>query len=289
MKYFFIVLLSFFSALSIHAQKKPAYKLFNEKGKSKSYKKLLKEAGKVDIILFGEHHNNPISHWLQLEFTNDMAKKIKLVLGFEMLEQDNQDEINAYIEGKINQKKLDTVARLWRNYKTDYKPLVDFAKEKNISVCASNIPRRYAKKVFKYGFKTLDSLTENEKKWVAPLPIPYDSKLPGYVAMTKMQHMNHMSKKMKENMPKAQAIKDATMANGILECKKEGHLFIHFNGSYHSDDHEGIMWYLKKYNPSLKTLTITTVSVNNVKKFDAQNLGKADFIIQVDKDMTTTY
>lgn len=284
--------LTFFFAsvfvMSLHAQHKPAYRLYNAKGKKTSYKKLLKKAKKADVVLFGEFHNNPITHWLQYEFTQDMNEKRKLVLGFEMLERDNQEVINEYLKGEINQKALDTLARLWRNYKTDYKPLVDFAKEHKIDVCASNIPRRYASMVFRGGFEALDSLPQNEKDWIAPLPIPYDATLPGYAAMTNMEHMNHMPEKMKQNMPKAQAIKDATMAHFILKCLKKKHLMIHYNGAYHSNDYEGIVWYLKKYRPELKILTITTESVPNVKKFVEEN-AKADFIIQVDEHMTTTY
>jgi uncharacterized iron-regulated protein len=272
----------------INAQDKPAYRLYNSKGKKTSYKKLLKEAKKADVVLFGEFHNNPISHWLQLEFTKDMNKNRNLVLGFEMIERDNQKELNDYLKGTINQKAFDTLARLWNNYKTDYKPLVDFAKKKKIKVCACNIPRRYANKVFKGGFEALDSLPANEKEWIAPLPVPYDAELPGYVAMTNMEHMNHMPQKMKENMPKAQAIKDATMAHFIIKNLKKKKLMIHYNGAYHSNNFEGIVWYLKKYNPELKILTITTESVKNVKKFQ-QDLAKAHFIIQVDEDMTTTY
>ncbi len=288
MKTFLTTLLTFFLVFSIQAQDKPAFKLYNNKGKRTSYKKLLKEAEKVDVVLFGEFHNNPISHWLQYEFTKDMGQKRKLVLGFEMLEQDNQDEVNAYLKGEIDQKALDTVARLWKNYNTDYKPLVDYAKDHKISVCACNIPRRYASKVFKGGFEALEALTNEEKKWIAPLPFPYNPELPGYVAMTDMEHMKHMPKKMMQNMPKAQASKDATMAHFILRDLKKGHLMIHYNGAYHSNDYEGIMWYLKKYRPELKILTITTESVPDVKKFVEEN-AKADFIIQVDEDMTTTY
>jgi len=288
MKTLLTSILALLFVTGINAQDKPAYRLYNSKGKKTSYKKLLKEAKKADVVLFGEFHNNPISHWLQLEFTKDMNKNRNLVLGFEMIERDNQKELNDYLKGTINQKAFDTLARLWNNYKTDYKPLVDFAKKKKIKVCACNIPRRYANKVFKGGFEALDSLPANEKKWIAPLPVPYDAELPGYVAMTNMEHMNHMPQKMKENMPKAQAIKDATMAHFIIKNLKKKKLMIHYNGAYHSNNFEGIVWYLKKYNPELKILTITTESVKNVKKFQ-QDLAKAHFIIQVDEDMTTTY
>ena len=66
-------------------QDKPAYKLFNEKGRTVKYKKLLKEAKDADIIFFGELHNNPICHWLQLELTQDVYNENNnLVLGAEM-------------------------------------------------------------------------------------------------------------------------------------------------------------------------------------------------------------
>ena len=53
-------------------QKKQAYQIFNAKGKKSSYSKMINSLTKQDVILFGELHNNPISHWLQLEVTTDL-------------------------------------------------------------------------------------------------------------------------------------------------------------------------------------------------------------------------
>jgi len=44
-----------------------------------------------------------------------------------------------------------------------------------------------------------------------------------------------------------------------------------------------------KANPALKIATISTISQEDISKLDKENLGKADFIICVDEDMTTTY
>jgi hypothetical protein len=88
---------------------------------------------------------------------------------------------------------------------------------------------------------------------------------------------------------KAQAIKDATMAHFILMNYKEGTLFLHYNGAYHSDQYEGILWYLKKENDRLNYGTISTVSQDNVNKLLKENHNKADFIICVDNHMTKTY
>jgi len=239
---------------------------------------------RADVVLFGEHHTNPIVHWLQLEATSDLNKSRKLTLGAEMFEADNQLQLNDYLLGKITQKEFDTVARLWDNYPTDYKPLVDFAKENKIKFIATNVPRNFASKVYKYGFESLDSLSVQEKLWMAPLPIKYNADLPGYVKMMKM-----MGGHGGDNLPKAQAIKDATMAYFISKNRKNDNLFIHYNGSYHSDDFEGINWYLKQENPTLKIVTVSVVESENVKKFDKENKGKADFIIVVSSTMTKTY
>jgi uncharacterized iron-regulated protein len=277
-------LLFLFFTTFIFSQNKPAYKLYNENGSKVSYKKMIRKMKKADVVLFGEHHTNPIVHWLQLEATSDLKTSKKLTLGAEMFEADNQQELNDYLSGKITQKAFDTVARLWENYPTDYKPLVDFAKENKIKFIATNVPRNFASKVYKNGFESLDSLSVIEKSWCAPLPIKYDANLPGYVKMMKM-----MGGHGGENLPKAQAIKDATMAYFILKNRENNRLFIHYNGSYHSDDFEGIYWYLKQENPTLKIVTVSVVESENVKKFDKEKKGKADFIIVVPSTMTKTY
>ena len=92
-----------------------------------------------------------------------------------------------------------------------------------------------------------------------------------------------------DNLPKAQAIKDATMAYFILKNMEDSKLFIHYNGSYHSDDYEGINWYLKKGNSNLTIVTVSVVEQENLKKLDKENKSKADFIIVVSPTMTKTY
>ncbi|MFM9022047.1 MAG: ChaN family lipoprotein, partial [Sediminibacterium sp.] len=253
-------------------------------GKNLQYGKMMQQLGDKDILLFGEYHNNPIAHWLQLEVTTQLADQRQLVLGAEMFEQDNQPALTDFIQGKISERQLDSSARLWKNYPTDYAPLVRFAKTRGIAFAATNIPRRYASLVARSGLEALDTLGSVQKSWIAPLPIAYDSSLPGYKNMVAMMGGHGGS-----NLPKAQAIKDATMAHFILQYYQPGSLFIHFNGSYHSDFYEGILWYLKRQRPELKYATITTVSQKDISKLDIEHLGRADYIICVPENMTTTY
>ncbi|WP_264548439.1 ChaN family lipoprotein [Flavobacterium sp. N2820] len=273
-----------FATIISAAQDKKAYQIFDKNGKKTSYEKLLKAGEKAEVVLFGEYHDNSVVHWLQLEFTKDLAEKKPLVLGAEMLEADNQMQLDFYLKGEINQKQLDSSARLWKNYKTDYKPLVDFAKEKKFSFIATNVPRRYASLVFKKDLEALDSLSAQEKSWIAPLPIEFDINLPGYKSMMGMQG-GHAGDK----MPKAQAIKDATMAYFIHKNRKENSTFVHYNGTYHSDNYEGINWYLKKLDAEIKIITIATVEQKDITKLEAEHYNKADFILVIDEDVTKTY
>jgi uncharacterized iron-regulated protein len=268
---------------SVTAQDKQGYQLFTKSGKKTTYKKLLKASDASDVLLFGEEHDNALIHWLQLELTKDIAAQKTVVLGAEMIEADNQAQLNQYLAGTIDQKAFDTLARLWPNYKGDYKPLVDFAKEKHLKFVATNIPRRYASMVYKQGMASLDALTAEEKSWIAPLPMEYDGNLPGYKALLEMGG-GHGG----ENFPKSQAIKDATMGYFIAQNVVPGSVFVHYNGTYHSDNFEGISWYLKKQKPQVTIITIAAVSQKDLDTLEAEHLNKADFILVVDEDMTKT-
>ncbi|MCO5264655.1 MAG: ChaN family lipoprotein [Lentimicrobium sp.] len=266
----------------------PAYKIFNKKDKETDFSKLLKEASEADVIFFGEQHNNPINHWLQFELTKALyaEKGKRLVLGAEMFESDNALLLNEYLSGAITEKSFESEAKLWPNYKTDYKPLVSFARDSSLRFIATNIPRRYASIVNRNGFEGLDSLDAAAKTYIAPLPVAYDAELPGYKSMIEM--MGGQGGHVNENLPKAQAVKDATMAYFINKNLNPGETFLHFNGTYHSDNFEGIVWYLKNLNPNLKILTISAVEQKNIDKPEKENSSKADFIIITPETMTKT-
>jgi len=283
-----LLLIGLFVLFSAFKNDKPAYRLFNNKGKKVKYEELVKKALEADVVFFGESHNNPIAHWMEYELTKSFyeTKGAALVLGAEMFERDNQLILNEYLENMISEKSFNDEARLWPNYKTDYKPLVEFAKVNHLPFVATNIPRRYASVVYKKGLAGLDSLFAESKRYIAPLPIEYDSSLACYKDMLSMQGLGaHVN----PNLPKAQAVKDATMAYSIAGYADKGKLFFHYNGSYHSDRYQGIIWYLNKYKPGLKIVTITTVEQDDIESIDEETKRQADFIIVVPQDMTRTY
>jgi uncharacterized iron-regulated protein len=286
------ILIGLLISINTFSQDKPAYKIFTGEGKKTDYGDMLKEISKSDIVFFGELHDDPIAHWLELEVAKSLyaEKGRNMVLGAEMFEADNQLLIDEYLKGVYDASKFEAEVKLWKNYKTDYKPLMDLAKSDSLPFIGTNVPRRYAALVSKKGFEGLESLSSEAKKYIAPMPFPYDPEVKCYKNMLKMGGMggdstSHMSL----NFPKAQAVKDATMAHFILANWSKGKLFIHFNGSYHSSNFEGIVWYLRKSNPDLKISTIETVQQDSIEKMDKDSKDIATFVIAIPASMTRTY
>lgn len=283
----FITALFLLMVSVVSAQVQP-YKIFTSEGKEISFEKMSKSLQKTDVVLFGELHNNAIAHYFQVKVAKSLHadKSKKLIIGAEMFERDQAEILQNYLKGKLDEKEFEKEARLWNNYKTDYKPLLNFAKENNINYVATNVPRRYASLVYKKGVEALDTLSMQEKSWIAPLPFPYDKNLPGYVKMMEMfKDSNHAN----ENFPKSQAIKDATMAHFLVTELQPNSIFLHLNGSYHSDNFEGIAWYVNKYNKNLQIQTISVVEQADVMKLEKEHFKKATFIIAVDADMPKSY
>jgi uncharacterized iron-regulated protein len=251
------------------------------------------KANQVELVLFGEFHDNPIAHWLQLELTQSMFEQHRenLQLGFEMFEQDQQAVLSAYVsnQSNIEEDQLKDTLRLWPNYQTDYAPLIELAKTNQLNCVASNIQRKYASLLFKKGRAALDTLPENIKNEMAPLNFAFDTTLSQYQAMKQMGA--HMGPGAGWRMVEAQAIKDATMAHFILNnpWRNAQTVHLHFNGAYHSDFYQGIMWYVKQEAPQMRILTISTVSQENISELDKEHLGRADFIICVPANMTSTH
>jgi len=239
----------------------------------------------ADVILFGELHNNPINHWLQLELVQDLLKhKSRLILGAEFFETDDQIIINELLKGLIEYRHFEAEAKTWPNFKTDYWPLLVFAKDNQLSFIATNIPRRYASVVARHGMDSLYRIKESASAFLPPLPVDINEELPGYKAIKEIGMHSGM-----KYMLEAQAIKDATMAYNILQNIRQGYRFVHINGAYHSNNYEGIYWFLKQAKPDLRIVTISCAEQDLISKLADENKGIADFIIVTPSSMTKTH
>lgn len=280
----------------------PAYVIYNADGEQVTFTEMMEELYKHDICLFGEMHDDPISHWLEKMVTEQMVKEkgSNLVLGGEMWEADQQLLMDEFMVHKLVDKKgYVESAKNWPNFR-DYKPLLGIALRNDLKFVCTNIPRRYAKVIYKFGAEYLDSLPEQAYQYLPPMPIHFDLTQPAYANMLSVfgpddkekaaaagapqAMMNYKG----SNLVKAQAIKDATMAYRIIQNWEKGQYFLHYNGTYHSKFYDSIYYYLKYYNPEVDIVTIHTWEAkDNLELPERENA--ADFNIMIPTTMPATY
>lgn len=280
-----------------YSQELQTHQIYNEQKEAVSFVDMTADLSNYDVVLFGEFHDNAVIHWLQLKTTEALyTNNQNLVLGAEMFEADNQLILNEYLQDKIATNRFEEEMRLWTNYKTDYKPLVEFAKANQLKLIATNVPRRYATLVSKQGIQGLDSLSDVAKSYFSPLPIKVDTITPGYAEMLDMMKGHGMNGD-PMNFVAAQAIKDATMAHYIAENLPSDGVFLHFNGDYHSKHYGGIYWYLKNVEESQRTmqkdLSIAIIAVFQDPKealdFPETETSPATYTIVVPASFTKTH
>ena len=286
-KLFTALIIFIASNLFAQSELKP-YAFYDSTGAKVQYQDILEKALNADVVLFGELHNSAVIHWIQLRLVKDLySEQNRMVLGGEFFERDNQLVIDEYLSGLYDERKLETEAKTWPNFETDYLPILEFARKNHIPFIATNVPRRYASVVAKKGVDTLKTFDKATKSLYAKIPFDFNLDIPGYSEMMEMMG-GHGDPSSSENFVKAQAIKDATMAESIEDNLPKDGLFLHFNGDFHSANYGGIYWYLKNYNAKLNITTIKVFS-NPDTSFNDQWKGTGDLIIVVPDDFTKTH
>ena len=288
MKKIVMTLVALVAFATAWAQNPAAYALFDKDGKQVEYASMIEQMGEKDVVFLGEIHNCAIAHWMEKLIVKDLyaIHGDQLMLGAEMFERDDQLLLNEYLSDLIPLSRFKVEAKLWDNYDTDYAPIVEFAKKNSLSFIATNVARRYANIVSKGGFEALDKVSEEGRQLIAPLPVEYIPN-PLVDEYFKQSLPPMMKKAPVDNLSKAQAVKDATMAWSISQTLKGK--MVHLNGSFHSTGHAGIINYLNVYRPGLKIGTIEIVHQESVDTLSEKHLGNADFFICVPNSMATTF
>ena len=269
-----------------------SYRIFDRNGTEVTFDELISGAGKSDILLFGEIHNCPITHWLELKVLESLNEnKHPLTVGLEMIERDVDQVLQEYLLGTISEERYLKEGKHWDNYETDYAPLVDYAKENGIPVIGTNVPRRYADLVNRKGVEKLKALPQSAQVLFVPLS-KFEPESVGdaniFATMSMMKGKAHDPQHI-ANLQAAQSLKDATMAWNIAGHLPPGGILVHYHGRYHSDNGNGIPHYLKQFVQDAKICTISALRQESMDKLDEAYVGIADFIIVVPEDMPTSY
>ena len=264
------------------------FNAFDGTGKPVTLADIVKAAGNADVVFFGEMHDDAVGHAIQAEafrrIVAEYGSKRSVVLSLEMFERDVQTVLDEYLGSLISEQHFMSSSRPWGNYATDYKPLVELAKEKKLPVIAANAPRRYVNMVSRGGRAKLDGLSEEAKEWLAPLP--YGDPSPAYANKFKALMGPSAEARMGiDNILASQSLWDATMAYWISRGLKEhkNALVVHLNGGFHTEGRLGTVEHLLKYRKNAKVIVVTMRYEDNFKAFDpGKHTGLGDYVVLTD-------
>lgn len=110
------------------------------------------------VVLLGEHHDNQRHHDWQLQMLQQLHQRVpSLEIGFEMLPQGVQPQLDRFINGESNLETFLKEAewdRHWSFSADHYTPLLEYAREKNIPARALNVMRDRIEAAVEQGWET---------------------------------------------------------------------------------------------------------------------------------------
>lgn len=281
------------------------YRIYSVKqGKEVTLKDIVNDMSNYDVLFFGEEHNDSVTHYLEQTTFRMLYDKFgdKLTLSMEMFDRDVQLVMNEYLSGAIREKHFTKDARVWSNYH-DYRPLVEFVKDKKLDLVCANAPSRYTNIAGRKGQAALKELPKQSKEYFAPLPYKvatgaYYNKLMEMSGHTMAPATDSTKAKAPPmpmggfDLPTAQSLWDATMAYSICSYykKHKDHKIMQVNGRFHSDEGFAVAGQLKNYNKKISRLIISTSSDDNFPNIHWDDYKKyGDYIIVTDPKVPRTY
>lgn len=259
------------------------YKIYKNDGSVVDFDQMINGVSGAEVVFFGEQHDDTIAHKAQYDVLAGLykARNGKVVLSMEMFETDVQYIVDEYLKGQITEQSFTKDARAWDNYAKDYKPMVEFMKQKNGKVVAANAPRRYVRMVSRQGIQTLDVLDKRAKSYLAKLPV--DTLAGRYLErFNKIMggHTTGMSK-----IYHAQCVWDATMAESINKAVKanKDNTVIHLCGKFHCEENLGTVQQLIHKNKKVKIKNIVALKLQEFTELtETERKVRADYIIVTD-------
>lgn len=244
----------------------------------------------ADIAYLGEFHNDSGTHQLQAAVLEGVARRRegKVVLSLEMFERDVQPQLEAYLGNTIDEATFLATSRPWGNYRTDYRPMVEFAKARAWPVVGGNVPRRLASVVARRGLAALDSLPEADRPFVAAQhSCPRNGywerfrETMGDMSGHGMQLTPEQVEAMVWRTYEAQCVKDEAMAESIVAARTtHGTLVIHANGAFHSNYHLGTVERVQRRDRRARQLVVTFLPVQDLDAADGRRDRKiGDYIV----------
>ncbi|MEM6783714.1 MAG: ChaN family lipoprotein [Bacteroidota bacterium] len=180
------------STMARSATDTTTYRVYTDEGVPSGLAALVAASAEADVVFLGEQHNDPVAHALQLDLLRAATEGERPVaLSLEMFEQDVQLVLDEYLAGLIRERDFLAASRPWSNYDTDYRPLVEHAKEHGQAVIAANAPARYVRLVSQQGIEGLVALPAGAQAFLPDSLAPASEALGAKFMDTMRSMMGH--------------------------------------------------------------------------------------------------
>jgi uncharacterized iron-regulated protein len=281
------------------------YRVYTAAGAPATFDGLVAAMRDADVVFLGEQHDDSTTHALQRRLFQAAAELDRPVaLGLEMFERDVQPVLDEYLAGLIRERDFLAVSRPWGNYVTDYRPVVEYAREQGLPVLAANAPQRYVSRVSRLGPTSLADLGPDAQATLPPdvapasdaLAAEFNAVMSGMMghgggdaasdSTTSDAGAVHGSAPGLDNLLAAQNLRDAAMGHTIAAYldTHPGHRIVHLNGTFHSEGGLGVPEHLARYRPGTKALVVTARPDDAFPALDPEAFRGTDggFFIVVD-------
>lgn len=255
--------------------------IYTDGGAAPAQTMTLAQAGDIlsefDVVFIGEMHRHPGSHLAEMQLFRAIHERAPNVsLSMEQFERDTQPIVDDYLAGRIGESPFIEDARAWANYRTSYRPLVEYAKNHGLAVIAANAPDKVVRCVGLEGEAFLARMAPDQRSWAAAAlslnPGAYRDKFMGFVQGDAAHGGDPDAAKSEERaVPSegalrsfaAQVTRDDTMAESIAAhlAAHPGRKVVHLNGSFHSDSFLGTVERVKARRPKAKIAVISPFTI----------------------------
>jgi uncharacterized iron-regulated protein len=263
---------------------------------------MIDDLAAADVVFVGEQHDSANTHRLELALLQAIGRRRgDVVLSLEMFERDVQEPLDHFLMGHAAEDEFMKDARAWPRYRTDYKPLVDFAIAKEWQVVAANVPRSIASEVSKGGLEVLQAKSAADRRlFAADLQCPTDDEYFKRFGEAMGDHSGTTGTTgttgtggttgtagTTTRFYYAQCLKDETMAESIAQAYTiaalggKRPLVVHINGAFHSDFGQGTAARARRRLPGKRVVVVSMLPVEkmDVQTPDAAERRRGDFLV----------
>ena len=186
------------------------------------------------LIYVGEVHDNPASHRLQLEILKAMQQRHpgQLSLGMEMFNSEQQEALDRWVAGELNEKEFLRASRWYENWGGDfelYRELLEFCRQQQIAVIGLNVTKAMGRKV---SMTPLDQLDSEIREMLPEMDMddPYQRQM-----IEEIFGAHGTGASLLESFQRRQTLWDETMAESVANYmrKNQGRRMVVVAGGWH--------------------------------------------------------